>query len=377
MTKHIDTYKTGASKRKEHQHDINTRYALAQTDAEKAFKASTRMWADGLIMDARGRGMCRTDTDTALFQRSLAAILSRAYDRRYPALKTRTLMPASPPMDAGAESVLVRGHEIGGTARLSADYDTEVPYVSLSGNETAYVVYPIRAKWYLAWQQVRAGSMSGIDLGAKGLAAARLIVETELDRVLSLGYIDGTGTVRVRGLVQPAPLLGQVAGALATLAFQGAVNPAGSIGLWAAPATTALNIINDVALLMGVLEANDLYTATDMVLAPAEWNRINSEPVGIVANMTVKQWLENVWGFNITRWNRLTAVPAVYRVAGAAGPRVLIYAKDPEIVEPLISVEMENLPSAWDGAGWSTQVHCRTAGVQCQNPLGFIAYDMA
>jgi hypothetical protein len=93
--------------------------------------------------------------------------------------------------------------------------------------------------------------------------------------------------------------------------------------------------------------------------------------------MTVKQWLEGVWGFNIHRWSRLTNVPAAYCVAGAAQNRVLIYEKSPQVIEPLISVDLENLPSAWDGAGWSTQVHSRVAGVHCQNPLGFIAYDMA
>jgi hypothetical protein len=114
-----------------------------------------------------------------------------------------------------------------------------------------------------------------------------------------------------------------------------------------------------------------------MVLGPAEWNMINSMPVGIVANKTVMQWLQDTWGFTITRWNRLATVPAAYRVANAIGARALIYEKSPQIVEPLISVDGENLPSAWDGAGWSTTIHTRTGGVHTENPLGFIAYDMA
>jgi hypothetical protein len=376
-TKYIDTHKQNAKRRAEHQHEVRAANDRIQTEADRRWRDSTRGWVDSLIADARSRGLCRTDTDTAVFTRSLAAILAAPYDRRYPALKARSLLPPSPAIDPGADSVLVRGHEVMGEAIVSTNYDTSTPRVTISGTETALPVYGVRDKWYLAWQQVRSASMSGVDINGKGLAAARLAVETKLDEILSIGWTDGGGTVRLRGLIQPAPLLGQVAGALATLAFQGAVNPAGSVGVWAAPATTALNIINDVALLMGVLEANDLYIGTDMALAPAEWNRINSEPVGIVANQTVKQWLESVWGFEIHRWNRLTAVPAAFRVAAVAGPRVLIYEKSPQIVEPLISVDAENLPSAWDGAGWSTTLHTRTAGVHCENPLGFIAYDMA
>lgn len=377
MSTYIDTHKNNISWRRDKQHETREAARVARAEADARWRENTSRWANEMVGEAKTRGACRTDTDTALFQRSLAAILSRPFDRRYPTLMARSLMPASPALDPGAESVLVRGHQVYGEAVVSTDYDTEVRNVSLSGTEDTYPVLAVRDKWYLAWQQVRAAAMSGVPLNEKGLAASRKVVETKVDEILSLGYVDGTGTVRVRGLIQPAALLGQAAGVLTTLAFQGGVNPATSVGAWANPATTALNIINDVALLMGVLEANSLYTATEMALGPLEWNRINSEPVGIVANQTVKQWLENVWGFRIHRWNRLAAVPAAFRVAGVAGARVLIYSMDPEIVEPLITVDTEYLPSAWDGAGWTTQLHARTAGVHCQNPLGFIAYDMA
>jgi hypothetical protein len=378
MSTHNDSYKSKAAWRKERQDHVRRENEKALPEAEQRWREQTGRWVKALIRDAAERGLIHCDTDTAVFTRSLAAVLAAPYDRRYPALMARSLMPPSPVIDAGADSVLIRGHQIHGAATVSQNYDTEVRRATISGQEDAVPVYSIRDKWYMAWQQVRSASMSGVDINGKGLAAARQIVETELDRILSLGYIDGAGTVRMRGLVQPAPLLGQnPVGTLATLAFQAAVNPAGSIGLWPGGVTTAAQIINDVALLMGIMEANEIYTGTELVLAPAEWNTLNSMPVGIVANMTVKQWLEGTWGFNVHRWYRLTNVPAAYTVANAARNRVLIYEKSPQIIEPLISVDLENLPSAWDGAGWSTQVHTRTAGVHTENPLGFIAFDMS
>jgi hypothetical protein len=375
-TKINDSHKLGAKWRADRQHHVREENQKVISENERRWQESTKGWMDSTVADAAFRGLLRSDTDTAVFTRSLAQVLSMPFDRRYPGLKARSLMPPSPAIDPGADSVLIRGHQITGRAVVSQNYDTQVPRVTLDGQEGTVPIYAIRDKWYLAWQQVRSGAMANIDLNGKGLAAARQVVETRLDEILSLGYTDGAGTVQLRGLIQPAPLLGQAAGVLTTLAFQGGVNPAGSIGAWATAATAA-QIINDVALLMGVLEAGEVYTATDLVLGPAEWNVLNSMPVGIVANKTVMQWLIDTWGFTVTRWNRLATVPAAYRVAAAIGARALIYERSPQIIEPLISVDGENLPSAWDGAGWSTTVHTRTGGVHTENPLGFIAYDMA
>ena len=376
--RHNDDYKRNAQWRRDRQSHVREQNDAARTEADERWQATTKAWVKSIVRDAKDSGLIHTDTDTAVFTRSLAEILATAYDRPYQGLKALSLMPPSPAINPGADSVILRGHEMHGRATVSQNYDTEVPRVTVSGHETILPIYAIRDKWYLAWQQLRSGSMSGVDINGKGLASAKLTIATELDRILSLGYTDGSGTLRMRGLVQPAALLGQPAvalGTLTTLAFQGAVNPVASVGTWTT--ATAAQIINDVALLMAVLENNEIYTATEMVLAPAEWNIINSMPVGIVANMTVKQWLEGVWGFNIHRWARLTNVPAAFTVSGAVQNRVLIYEKSPQIVHPLIAVDAENLPSYWDGAGWSTTMHTRTAGVACENPLGFIAYDMA
>lgn len=309
-------------------------------------------------------GVTRTDTDTAVFTRSLAAVLQRAFDRRFPALKARMLMPPPPPLDPGAESVLARGHEPFGEATIGTSYDTEPALVDLQGGEDATVILNARAAWLIHWQQQRAGAMSGVALNEKGLVAARQIVERAVDEVLSIGYTNAAGTTIINGLVHPPGVTARQGGVWG-----------GTTGTWTT--ATAAQILADLAAMNTLLEAQDLYIATDLVLAPAEWNTFITLPVGIVANMTVMEWVKMAYGWNITKWNRLTTIPAGFAAGGVAVNRALLYENTPDIVEPLIPVDTEALPTSWDGERWRTVFHSRFGGVHCENPNGFVPFDMS
>lgn len=367
-----DSHLLGAKRRQERQHHVRAQNARRLDEYERRYRASVRSWARTLVRDAIAKGVIddsngkRLDTNTALFTRSLAEVLARPFDRRLPALKAISLLPPGEPLDPGAETAIARGHEMHGEATVTTTYQTEINRVTLQGSEHVHQIVGVIAQWFMGYQQVRAAAMSGVPLNAKGLATVRRAVEQKIDDVLSLGWANAG----ISGLIDAGG---------ATSRWQGGVNPVGNptTGNWALAATTAQNIIDDIAKMVTQVESGELYTPTDLVVAPDEWNRINTLPVGIVANMTVMQWIKMSWGFTVSRWNRLDLIPATMTVSGAQQNRALLYEKSAEVVEPLVSVDLEYLPAVWTGLGWETNVHARTGGVHCENPLGFLAFDMA
>ena len=309
---------------------------------------------DPLINDA----MTRHDTTTALFEQQLEALLARTYDRRYPGLIARTLVDQAPGIPTGAEVVASIGYDHVGEATILASYGEDVRRVDLDGIKNTWNIVGIAASWMLTIQQARAATMAGVDLDNKGLMAARRIVETEVDEIISLGRADNG----ILGILTQATGAGNVP-----------LNTAGGTitGGWHAAATAA-NILADFSVMWRDITTSHVWRPTDLGVDSDSYARMIALPFNSFSDMTVAEFIETKYGVTIHEWWRCDLANA-----GGTAPRVVLYQRDPEIMEAVVSQEPEMLPSYWSGLGWETVMHARCGGTKLENPTGMSYGDLA
>jgi hypothetical protein len=330
------------------------------SDAERRWRSDQKTWIDSFVKRMRQDG-CIRDTNTALFTRSLAQILARPFDRRYPALIAETMMERGEPVDVAAASVISQGHEVFGEATVTSTYQTEVATVQVQGHEQAIVMYGVLAKFFIGYQQIRAAAMAGVPLSMKLADAAYRVVATTKDVCLSTGNAGAGFTGMINNVS-----VGVVQGAVTLI-------PVATTGLWDAVATTDANIIQDVNLLKAWAERTSIYKMTDLAVAPTDYGRLITPTTAAGYSPNLKTVIENSFGLKVSEWPRLAGAA----ITGAPANRAILYEKSVDVFNPLVAPGPEQFPPVQTDTGYSVTVHQRIGGVDCMNPLGALYFDMA
>lgn len=297
----------------------------------------------------------RNDTTTALFEQQLEALLAKSYDKKYPALKARQLIPAGGGIPSGAETVSSVGYDLKGEATVLGSYGEDVRRVELDGVKSTWNIVGIAAAWMMTVQQARGAAMAGVDLDSKGLMAARRLIERKIDDLLAAGDADA-------GIDGFAALTTGSTGVYLE-------NKTGDLtGDWLT--ATAANTLADLDLCFANFDDAAIWKPTHMVVPTALKARWRSLQLSTGSDYTLLRWIEDQYEVEVDSWYRLNTADS----AGTAG-RVIIYAKDEEVVSSIISQEPEQLPSVWKGLGWETIMHARCGGVRVENPKGILYAD--
>jgi len=299
--------------------------------------------------------LSRNDTSTALFEKQLEHLLSKTYDKRYPALKARQFVPEGPGIPNGAETVSSIGYDIMGEATILSSYGEDVRRVEIDGKKSTWNIVGIAAAWALTIQQARAAAMAGVDIDSKGLMAAARIIARKMDDLIAFGDsalgLDGfltltTGSSGVNILNKSGTLTGD----------------------WLT--ATVANILADLDLMFAQFEGASIWTPTDLLLPTTAYTRFRSLKVDTGTRYTLLQWIEDQYEVKVDKWNRLNTADS----AGTAG-RAVLYTRDEEVVSSIVSQEAEQLPSVWKGVGWETIYHARGGGVRVENAKGICYGD--
>ena len=342
-----------------------------RTDAEKRYFARQDAWVKSFVNDIYHRtGVPRTDTNTALFTRSLAKILATPFDRRYPKLNMLEILPSVPAIEMGAASVISRGHQIHGVAELGGGYGNNIPTVTLDGHESEQIMHPVLAKFPIFYQDLEHAAFSGVDLSTKLAAAAYRVVAEAIDNGLAYGAASGGTT----GMINNVNISG--AGPGFARVIQGGTT-VGTTGSWALAATTNANIVDDFRFAINVVEASTIFKVDRVVVAPDEWARLIAPDSNLGYQPNLKTVLEASFGITIMQSLRLDSVPATLTPAGTAQNRAIFFESNPEIFNPLVSMGPEQYPPKVGDTGYEVTVHQRCGGVESMSPLGAVYFDMA
>jgi hypothetical protein len=330
-------------------------------------------WGRSYEAHLRHGGQIRQDTNTALFQRSLAVALRRSYDRKYPGLQWRSALPEQTEfIPAGAGSVLQQGYDIMGRATYGASSAKDVSLVTLQGTEQAVPVATLRTGWTIGLDDIAAAEVAGVELNTKGLDAARLILETEVDRVMWLGNVPhnlrGFAALDTKtGAIPPAT---PAAGAGVQLFAPG--SPAGFTGGWDGAATAA-QIMADATILRNAVMQNTPWIPDTLLVSPEVDGRLRALLVTGGSEGTMLSWIEKNLSVRITPCWRLSTASTTTPGQG----RCIMMMKDPLVVQPLVALDPVLDPVAWDGVAYLSVFRTRIAGVADGDTTGMVYADMA
>lgn len=301
--------------------------------------------------------------ETIAMARQLEHFFAKIYEVEYPLTKGRKLIPVDTSVPSGASAHTYRMFDEVGQAKLIASYADDLPIVNATGKEFANPVRGIGDAFFLSIQDIRASAMLGVDLDTRLANTARDVMERKLDALMASGdstaglggfgtntdvpVLDGagvTGGTALTGLWETTATAAQIQADLEKLCKQIFVNTKGIHG---DPDSTKLTVAlptNLYAKLASTrLDAFNMITLMEYVLAHVPF-------IG-----------------EIVSWSRLDTIGKTGS-AQTGGNRVVVYSKDPDVVQAVIPQEFEMLPMQPKALGYYVPCHMRFGGVTIRYP---------
>jgi len=311
----------------------------------------------------RMTGMRFDANDTAFFARQLEEIYTQTYDIEYPELKGRKLIPVDTRVNPGANSFTYRQFDKKGQANIVHNYADDFPNAEVVGVEWTQNVVSLGNSYQYSIQDMRAAAMAGIQLEAMKANAARELMERKLDTLSAIGD-SATGLV---GLTN-APNISSVTVSTGASSGQTAWCSTAGVGTGKTVAEILLDINNMQAKIfnatLGIHTPDTLVLPTSCYGFLATTARSTTFTEDSMLQYILKQ---SPWIKNIEFWTQLNT-------AGASSKgRVMLYKRDPKILQLIIPQEFEQLPPQPRNMAWVIPCHMRTGAVEVRYPLA-VAY---
>jgi hypothetical protein len=293
----------------------------------------------------------------AFFERQLEVVKAKTYDTKYPALRAREFIPVATDVDPDAQTVTYRGYTAVALAKILASYADDLPRVDVYGAEKSVQVKGLGDAYGYGLDEIRAAAKTGVALEAKKASAARLGIETTMDRILATGDA-ATGLL---GLLNQASALGFTV-------------PNGATGsaLWADK--TPEEILADM---IGICEyvvtqTNQVEQPNTLLLPRVQFVKVSTTPMFAQggSNVTILEFFKkNYPGVMVDQWLKLAA-------AGAnSTDRMTAYTRDPDHLEAICPRDFEQLPVQERGLEFIVPCHARCGGVIVYYPLSMAYGD--
>lgn len=293
------------------------------------------------------RGMHRFDAgETALVARELLALKSRTYDVKYPGLKARMFLPMATDVNPGAEAIAYHQYDQYGAAKIIAPNAKDIPRVDVSKAEFTSPVKTIAAAYGVEWHTLKRNAMAGgVSILEKRASAARRAIEQGIDDVMATGNADAglEGMINHSAVTVVSATYGAMSGNNAEDNYK--------------ELSEAITTIES--------DTKGIHQATQIILPISQYQKIATQPWSTTASeLTVLEFFKrNHPNVSVDHWYKLTDA-----AANGTDDRMVVYAKDPEVVEGQLPLDFEQLPP--EAQGLELVIHClaRVGGVQVRYP---------
>lgn len=283
--------------------------------------------------------------ESAFLMRELEHIKSKTYDKVYPELMARKLIPVSSDAGPGAEAITYRMFDSVGVAKLVADYATDLPKADAHGEEKTSPVRSLGVAYGYSLQEIRAARHANRPLTDKKASAARRAFEQALDDIAALGNAESG----LKGLLN---------------------HPNVPVGTLAAPweGKTPEEIVADISQQVGAIRdlTNGVESGPFTILLPdKQYTQIATTQNSTASDVTILEFVlkSNPWVAEIAPWWRLKG-------AGAGGTdRMVIYTRHPDKLTLEIPQDFEQLNIQEKSLYYEVPCHGRIGGVIWYYPL--------
>lgn len=287
--------------------------------------------------------------DASVFlARELDYVKRRVYEKKFPEMMGLVLVPISTETPEWAETVVTKSYDAVGMAKIISNYADDLPRADVEANETTVRVKTIGDSYGYNVNELRASQALGAELPTRKANAARRAIEIKQNRIALLGDAEHG----LYGLMNH-PNIGTTSG----------LN-----GDWADPATTALQIVEDIDTLIQAVQLQSLGThrvnriALPSVSLAAAQRKYIAETGGKSALAVAKENHPGVEFMSVAEFNDLTGAGVTSTIVGEFSVDNASY----ELVMPF-----NQLPAQARNLELVTPCLARTAGVSVYYPLAF------
>lgn len=314
-------------------------------------------------LSSLGLGVLRQTTDllpqsdaneTLVFARMMETVKRKAYEKKYPQFKAKTLVPIS--SEAGIETEFLTYRFFDGVTlvALFENHMTEIPLVSSSAREASIKYHAYVNGWGYSLLDARRAARAGVALGEQDAAMARRGHEQHMDKSISFGV----PSLRTFGLVN---------------------NPNAPIvslpnGDWSV-CTAAEKLADMNYMVTSMLDATkELFQGNKLLLSTLAYRSVATEYVSSSApGLTILAAfkLQNPT-VDVESWTVLDG-----QDAAGTGSRMIFYvAGDKEVMEYQVGALFEVLPAVQQGMMTTFPTVSTEAGLVLLHPLALSYGDL-
>ena len=320
---------------------------------------------------------------TAAYARSLEHIMAKTYEAEFAQYRAHEFFPMNSECGPGDLTYTYRMIERIGQAKIiTAGMGKDLPNIDLGGEEWQQPIVTLGASYEFTVIDQQSGAKMQFALEAEKAKATRESIEALEEQIWCSGYA-GTG---VSGVTN-AP---GVASGTKT-----------STGTWASQISTALSTpptttvpypaVGAVSAIAGDLIGlkQQIFTltlgrhnATNCLLPPNLYSFLDTLPRSpAFTDDTALGYLEKITSLDIDYWPILSNAgasagsPAVLGGTPGLNGRILVYEKNPDVVQLVQAQPFVQLAPQPTGLVWSIPTYSRIGGAMCVRPLGLVYLD--
>lgn len=297
------------------------------------------------------------DADESIFlSKQLEYVKTKTYDKKYPELMARTLIPVSFEAGSGAKTISYQQWDTVGMAKIISNYARDLPRIDLKMKEFVANVRSLGDAYGYSIQDIRAARMAGVSLETRKANAAKQAIMILEDDIA----VDGDADHGLQGLLSH-PNVPDV-----SIPADGT----GSSALWSEK--DAEKIIRDMNLLVNsIVDGTNGVESPDTFAMPlAQYTLIATMKVADTGKTILKWFLEtSPYIKNIFTWTKLKG-------KGTGGTdMILAYRRDPDKLTLEIPQDFEQFPVQEKGLEFEVNCHERCGGVIIYYPLSLAKAD--
>lgn len=295
--------------------------------------------------------------ETLVFARMLETVKNRVYEKKFPPLKCRMFVPESNEGGPVSETLVYRVWESFVLAKVCGPYATDIPMVSSVSKEMMVRYFSVKDGYKYSIDDLRKAAAAGIELTTKYAETARRGIELARDGITAFG-VPEIGTYG---------LANHPNATLFTLAT----------GDWATASGVAILADLNAMITSMLVNTLEIFEPDTVLLSTQLYRVIATKFISADANNASNKTVLEAFkdqnpGIQVMSWTKLRGTSA-----DGLRDRVIVYKRDPEVLEFEVGVEFEILPVEY-GQGHFTHVcQARYAGVQVHYPLAVMYADNA
>lgn len=289
--------------------------------------------------------------ESFIFSRMLEQVKAQIFEKKYQELKARKLVPIGSGYDRDMERFTFQVADAYVQAKIITRYSTTVPVVNTAMRRYSVEPKEVGDAYVVSDKDIRQALKVGVDYLSRLLLACKRGIELAFDEILATGA--------------PEAQLGGLAN-----------NPnvprvLAPTGAWAS--ATALQMLTDLLYLdhRVPVQTNEVMAANTMLLPPTLHHLAAQTPIGNNVEKTVLSTFLSLATYitSVESWTRLETA------GDDNGPRIVVYPRDIEVVEGIITYDFEQ--AAPERKGMRTEVWCHggTAGTVIHHPQGLLYCD--